>query len=112
MSENPNIGPVNALELAVAEFHQQRRHLVDSLHYLLDAAQLAESTELNSIYRRIEAFVRQSLIPGITQHGRETTLAYAIFQTIEHLANVIQRADQARAAAKSNTIVPSGQGSF
>ncbi|KAJ7584802.1 hypothetical protein C8J56DRAFT_135287 [Mycena floridula] len=42
MSQNHNSDPVNCLESTVAEFHLRWRHMVESMRYLLNAAQMVE----------------------------------------------------------------------
>jgi len=111
MTENPNIGPVNCLELTIAEFHQRRRHLVDSLRYLFEAAEAGESSGASPMYMRIDTFVRVDLMSSVPpQDG--TSLAYKIFKEIENLGNAILKADAARKNAGSNTTAPTGQGEF
>ncbi|KAJ7584798.1 nucleoporin Nup186/Nup192/Nup205 [Mycena floridula] len=108
MSQNPNSDPVNCLESTVAEFHLRRRHLVESMRYLLNAAEMAEERrqqdDSNNLYHRISSFIRQNLVPGIVHQNREVNLAFRIFQEIEHLGTVLLRADNARKNAKSNTV--------
>ncbi|KAG6374018.1 hypothetical protein JVT61DRAFT_4654 [Boletus reticuloceps] len=55
MAVNPNMGPVNSIEATVAEFHQRRRHLVDCLRYLFEAAALAQLPDAPRLYLRLEA---------------------------------------------------------
>lgn len=109
MSENPNIGPIKCIEFAITEFHQRRRYLADCLDYLFQAAQAAQSPNQSQVYTRIEIFLRTELIPPVPQQGGEITLAYRICREIEHLGDVIARADTARRGARSNTSAPSAQ---
>ncbi|KAJ4481027.1 nucleoporin Nup186/Nup192/Nup205 [Lentinula aciculospora] len=107
MMQNPNITPVSCLEMAVAEFHSRRRHLVDCLRYLLEAAEAAESSEAPPLYRHLDRYVRVDLTrPQTLPGGSEIPLAYRIFQEIENLGQVIVRADNARRSAQSHTVIP------
>ncbi|KAF9477995.1 hypothetical protein BDN70DRAFT_880524 [Pholiota conissans] len=109
MSENPNIAPVNLVELTVAEFHQRRRNLVDCLRFLLEATEAADSPDSAPICKRIAKFVRAELLPGTRTAAIEVSLAQKVFKEIENLDGVIAKADIARKNAGSNTIAPLGQ---
>ncbi|KAE9406107.1 hypothetical protein BT96DRAFT_955003 [Gymnopus androsaceus JB14] len=107
MTQNPNINPVSCLELAVAEFHSRRRHLVDCIRYLLEAAEAAESPDAPPLYHHIDRYVRNDLAaPQTTPGGGEIPLAYRIFKEMENLGSVIARADNARKSAQTNTTLP------
>ena len=109
MAENPNITPVSCIEVTVAQFHQRRRHTVDSLRYLLEAADAAEQSEAGSTFRRLEQFVRFELIDlGSTKHG--DSLATKIFKEVERIDGQFTRALTARKNAVSNSTAPSTQG--
>ena len=110
MSDNPNIGPVNSIEATVAEFHQRRRHLIDCLRYLFEAAELAHLPDPPRLYLRLEAFVRQELVPATKSVGPDTSLASRIFKEIESLGAAFVQAQTARQNAQSNTVPPSGSG--
>ncbi|KAF8878281.1 nucleoporin Nup186/Nup192/Nup205 [Gymnopilus junonius] len=104
--ENPNISPVNSMELTMATFHQRRRHLVDSLRFLLEATEAAELPEAPLTYKRIANFVKGEIL---RPHG-EDSLASKLLKEIEQLDGVIAQADAARKNAGSNTVPPGGQG--
>ncbi|KAF9074489.1 nucleoporin Nup186/Nup192/Nup205 [Rhodocollybia butyracea] len=106
MAQNPNVTPVSCLELAVAEFHLRRRHLVDCLRYLLEAAEAAQSSDAPPLYRHLEKYVRHDLAIPALAGGGEIPLAYRIFKEMENLGNVIARADNARKSAQTNTVIP------
>ncbi|KAG6331906.1 hypothetical protein ID866_7182, partial [Astraeus odoratus] len=91
MSENPNIDSVSAMEATVVEFHRRRRQLVDCLRFLFEAAELAQEPDAPRLYVRLEAFVRQDLIPAVKMDGKEVTLAHRIFREIESLGNAVSR---------------------
>jgi nuclear pore complex protein Nup205 len=110
MSDNPNIGPVQCLELTVATFHQRHRHLVDSLRFLLEAAEASERPDASIVYRRLGTFVKGELLPSPRSGESEPTMARKVFKEIEQLDGLIGKADAARKNAGSNTVVPSGQG--
>jgi nuclear pore complex protein Nup205 len=112
MAGNPNIGPVNLLELTVATYHQRRRDLVDCLRFLLDATEAAEVPDAALIYKRIAKFVRTELLPGTRTPSGEVTLAQKVFKEIERLDMDIGKADVARKNAGSNTVAPTGQGTW
>ncbi|PPQ71980.1 hypothetical protein CVT26_007136 [Gymnopilus dilepis] len=103
---NPNISAVNSMELALVTFHQRRRHVVDSLRFLLEATEAAELQEAPVTYKRIARFVKGELL-GTT--GPDS-LASKILKEIEQLEGVITKADAARKNAGSNTVPPTGQG--
>jgi nuclear pore complex protein Nup205 len=103
MTDNPNISLVQCLESAVVEFHQRRRHLVDSLRYLFEAATAATSTESPPIYVRLDAFIRQNFIPESNVSTGEPSLASRILDEIEKLDSVISKALDARQNATSSS---------
>lgn len=110
MAENPNISPVSCVENAIAEFHERRRHLADSLRFLFEAAEASRSTD-SEMYQRLDTFVRTELVQPQHVQGGEISMAYRIFKEIEDLGEVITRAYTARQNAGSNTVAPGGQGS-
>ena len=110
MSENPNIGPVQCMELTVATFHQRRRDLVDSLRFLLEATEASELPDASILYRRLGTFVKAELLSGPRLGGLEPTMARTVLKEIEQLDVLIGKADAARKNAGSNTVVPHGQG--
>lgn len=109
MTENPNIGPVGCMEATVVEFHKRRRHLVDCLRYIFEAAELADLPDAPRLYKRLEAFARQELVPVIRGPGGDMSLALRIFKELENLGNTVARAQQVKQCAMSNTAAPSGQ---
>ncbi|KAH0834004.1 hypothetical protein J3R83DRAFT_11240 [Lanmaoa asiatica] len=111
MSDNPNIGPINLIEATVVEFHQRRRHLVDCLRYLFEAAGLAQLPDAPRLCLRLEAFVRQELVPATKSAGPDASLAFRIFKEIELLAAAVAQAQTARQNAQSNTVPTSCPGS-
>ena len=108
MSVNPNTGPVNSIEATVVEFHQRRRHLVDCLRYLVEAAELAQLPDAPRLYLRLEAFVRQELVPPAKSAGPDASLASRIFKEIGSLGAAVVQAQTARQNAQTNTVPPSG----
>ena len=112
MSNNPNIGPVQYMELTVATFHQQRRDLVDSLRFLLEATEASELPDASIIYRRLGTFVKGELLLGSRSGVSESTMTRKVFKEVEQLDVLIGKADAARKNAGSNTVVPSGQGEY
>jgi nuclear pore complex protein Nup205 len=101
MAEHPNISPASSLEATVAEFHQRRRHLVDCLRYLCDAAELAHRPDAPRLHLRLEAFVRQELVPATRSEG---SFALRIFSEIDSLGAAVAQAHTARQHAQSNTV--------
>lgn len=111
MSENPNLNAVHCIESVIVEFHQRRRHLVDCLRYIFEAAELAESADVPRIFKRLDAFTKQQLIPATrSPAGVEVTLAASVLKEIENLGTVIGTVQGIRQNAVSNTAAPSGQG--
>ncbi|KAJ7041203.1 nucleoporin Nup186/Nup192/Nup205 [Mycena alexandri] len=102
-AENPNIQPVDCIELTIAEFHQRRRHLADCLGYIFEAAEAAD----DEIFHRIGEFVAQDLIPP--PRTGEVTLAHRIVREIQNLGNAVARADAARKGARTMSVAPSAQ---
>ncbi|KAG9311040.1 hypothetical protein JVU11DRAFT_8938 [Chiua virens] len=111
MADNPNIGPVNSIEATIVEFHLRRRHLVDCLRYLFEAAELAHLPDAPRLYLRLEAFVRQELVPTIKSAGADASLAFRIFNEIDSLGALVAQAQTASQNAQTNT-VPSGPGAY
>lgn len=111
MLKNPNLAPVNCMENTVADFHLYRRHLVDSLRYLLDATEVAEGAEVPPTYTRLAKFTRDLLGDSGSGSG-ESAVASGLVKEIEKLDALIGKADIARRSAGSNTIAPSDQGEF
>lgn len=108
LSDNPNIGPVDSIGASIVEFHQRRRHLVDCLRYLLDAAELALLPDAPSrLYLRLEAFVRQELVPAQKSAGADASLASRVFDQVESLGVAVTQAQSARQGAQINTVAPS-----
>jgi nuclear pore complex protein Nup205 len=105
-AENPNIQPVDSIELTIAEFHQRRRHLADCLGYVFEAAEAADASDKSSIFYRIRQFVDKDLIPG------DITLAHRIVREIQSLGNLVAKADAARKGARTSTVAPSAQGTL
>lgn len=111
MSQNPNLSAIHYIESVIVEFHQRRRHLVDCLRYIFEAAELAESADAPRIFKRLDAFTKQQLIPAIrSPAGGEVTLAASVFKEIETLGAVIVKVQGMRQNAVSNTVAPSDQG--
>ncbi len=110
MTGNPNITPVSCIEMTIANYHQRRRDLVDSLKFLLEATEVAETPDASPTYKRLAKFVRTQLLPGTRTAAGEVTLPCKVFKEIEMLDAVIEKADVARKNAGSNTVAPTGQG--
>ncbi|PPQ63451.1 hypothetical protein CVT24_004983 [Panaeolus cyanescens] len=109
-SHNPNIEAVPCMELAVSTFHQRRRHLVESLRFLMEATEAAELPEAPSTYKSLSRFVVSELLPGTKTAAGDVSLAHKILKEIEQLDILIGKADNARKNAGSNTVAPTGQG--
>ncbi|KAJ7079559.1 nucleoporin Nup186/Nup192/Nup205 [Mycena belliarum] len=109
MAENPNIQPVNAVELTVSEFHQRRRHLADCLGYIFEIAELAAESTQRTLFSRIHEFAKTDLIPPASSPGGEITLAHRIVREIQNLGNAVAKADAARKGARTDSIAPSAQ---
>ncbi|KAI5985097.1 nucleoporin Nup186/Nup192/Nup205 [Pisolithus albus] len=106
MTENPNVDSISAMEATIVEFHKRRRHLVDCLRFLFEAAELAQSSDAPRLYVRLEAFLRQELVSGVQPDGKDVTLANRIFRTIESLGSIVTEACAAKQSATSNTVPP------
>lgn len=110
MKENPNIDAVTSLELTVELFHLRRRHLVDSLRYLVDATEAVEFSSSNQTYVRLARYFLKELVPASPGPGGTITLATRIWKQIEQLDTLIARADNARRGAATNSVAPTGSG--
>jgi nuclear pore complex protein Nup205 len=111
MLQSPNITSVSCIEAVIVEFHQRRRHLVDCLRYIFEAAELAEATDVPRIFMQLDAFTRQQLIPAAhPPAGGDVTLAFTIFREMENLGIVIAKVQGMKQNAVSNTVAPSSQG--
>lgn len=110
MKENPNIDAVTSLELTVEQFHLRRRHLVDSLRYLVDATEAADLFPDNQTYVRLARYFINELVPASLGQGGSFTLATRIWKEIEQLDALVAKADNARRGAGSNTVAPSCAG--
>ncbi|KAF8550604.1 hypothetical protein OG21DRAFT_1487648 [Imleria badia] len=60
------------------------RHLVDCLRYLFEAAELAHLPDAPRLHLRLEAFIRQELVPKSA--GTDTSLASCIFTEIDAIS--------------------------
>ncbi|KAK0478734.1 nucleoporin Nup186/Nup192/Nup205 [Armillaria novae-zelandiae] len=108
VTENPNVGPVDSIELAISEYHQRRRHLVDSLRYIYEAT-IAEAPDATLVYSQIHRFVREEL-QGLGSQGVENSLSLKIVKEFGALDTALSKTDAARKSARSNTVAPSAQG--
>lgn len=106
MAGNPNISPVACIEVAVAEFHQRRRHLIDSLRIMFEATVAAEQADSSPALRRIEQFVRSELVPS--KEGRPS-LPTKIFNEMVRVDHELARTVVTRRNALSDTTSPSAQ---
>ncbi|KAK0463078.1 nucleoporin Nup186/Nup192/Nup205, partial [Desarmillaria tabescens] len=107
VAENPNVGPVDSIELAISEYHQRRRHLVDSLRYLYEAT-IAEAPDDTLVYSQIYRFVKEEL-QGLGPEGVEASLTLKIIKEFGALDTALSKTDAARKSARSNTVAPSAQ---
>ncbi|KAL0579383.1 hypothetical protein V5O48_002608 [Marasmius crinis-equi] len=113
MAQNPNINPVDCVEITVFEFHQRRRNLADALRILMQVTELGGLGDASDFYRHVAQFVAGEIIPPERQQGRgEIPFAYRLFKEMENIGTVLSRVDAARKSARSNTMVPQGQGSI
>lgn len=103
VARSPNVPSVVAVESVISGFHQRRRALVDSLRFLFDATEAADTPDAPPNYQRLAKFVRQELLAQDVNFGSK------VFKEIELLDATIARADAARKNAPSNTVAP-GQG--
>ncbi|KAL4071568.1 nucleoporin Nup186/Nup192/Nup205 [Scleroderma yunnanense] len=106
MTQNPNIDSVTVMEATLVEFHKRRRHLVDCLRFLFEAAESAQVPDTPRLYTRLEAFLRQELVSSVRLDGRDVSLAYRIFKEIESLGTTVFEAYAAKQSATSNTVSP------
>lgn len=104
VARNPNVASVVSVESVVSDFHQRRRHLVDSLRFLFEATEAADAPDASPNYQRLAKFVRQELL------AQDVGFGVKVLKEIESLDATIAKADTARKSAPSNTVAPSGQG--
>ncbi|CDO70405.1 hypothetical protein BN946_scf184999.g46 [Trametes cinnabarina] len=107
MAQNPNFTPEQCIEAAILEFHLRRRETADCLRYILEAAEAAERADAPPLCYRIDQFVRQELIQPSGRAGTGLSLAMKIFQEIHSVGNALNKAQQARQSARSETVAPS-----
>ncbi|KAI9057540.1 hypothetical protein FKP32DRAFT_1598103 [Trametes sanguinea] len=106
MAQNPNLTPEQCIETAILEFHLRRRETADCLRYILEAAEMAERADAPPLCHRINQFVRQELIQPNGRAGTGLSLAMKIFQEIHNVGNALNKAQQARQSARSETVAP------
>lgn len=111
LKENPGVDSVTSLELTVELFHLRRRHLVDTLRYLVDATKAADSNKDNKIHVRLARYFVTELIPASPGQDGNLTLVTRIWKQIEQLNALVARTDSAKRGAASNTVAPTGHGS-
>ena len=111
LKENPGVDSVTSLELTVELFHLRRRHLVDTLRYLVDATKAADSNKDNKIHVRLARYFVTELIPASSGQDGNFTLVTRIWKQIEQLNALVARTDSAKRGAASNTVAPTGHGS-
>jgi nuclear pore complex protein Nup205 len=112
---NPNITPAECVEATLLEFHKRRRDMVDCLRYLMEAALVAEGEDVPSMYKRLDTFVRQGLLPRDkilgAGHGtigaNEGTFFAKLMNEIENLGKTISKVESAKQNAVSSTAIPS-----
>lgn len=80
---------------------------MDSLRFILEAAEIGMAEDASRLHRRLNAFANQQLIGS---GGRDNNLASKVFAEIEKLGNTISKAQKERQSAVSNTTAPSAQG--
>jgi nuclear pore complex protein Nup205 len=105
--ENPNMSPLDCVETAIALFHRRRRDLIHCLVYILDAAAASGAANAPPMYKRVDAFARQHLFAS---NGATPSLALNILQAIESTGQQLAKAQAAKQAAVSQTVIPSAQG--
>ncbi|OBZ74918.1 hypothetical protein A0H81_05368, partial [Grifola frondosa] len=107
MIKNPNLTQEECIEATILEFHQRRRQIAECLRYIFQAAEPAEARDEPPLYQRLDAFVRQHLLPPPGGSGMGLSLAIKVFQEMHNLGNVLAKAQSARQNARSDTVAPS-----
>ncbi|CAK5271462.1 unnamed protein product [Mycena citricolor] len=97
--------PVQCVEGAIDEYHLRRRHLADSLVYLLQATEAVSRGEAegNIIFQRAAEFVYFDLF------STEGGLAPKIIKELQNLGVLVAKAEAAKKNARTGTIPPTGQ---
>ncbi|EIN05826.1 hypothetical protein PUNSTDRAFT_137309 [Punctularia strigosozonata HHB-11173 SS5] len=113
---NPNITPAECVEATLLEYHKRRRDLVDCLRYILEAAMVAENDEAPTLFKRLDVFVRQGLLPkdkapgqgsGALGTSQGATFFAKLMNEVENLGKTIAQVEAAKQNAVSNTTIPS-----
>lgn len=103
---NPNVSPIDSIELTLLEYHTYRRQFVDCLRYLLQAVFLSLSDDSNPLYHQLANYVRHQLIaPPSTAKEHLTAKILSHIQSLDKQLSKIQSAVQ---NAGSNTQISNG----
>lgn len=104
--QNPNVSPIDSIELTLLEHHTYRRQFVDCLQYLFQAVFLSLSDDPNPLYHQLANYVRHQLItpPSATKKPLTANILARI-QSLDQQLSKIQTAVQ---NAGSNTQINNG----
>jgi nuclear pore complex protein Nup205 len=104
--QNPNVSPIDSIELTLLEYHAHRRQFVDCLRYLFQAVFLSLTNDPSPLYHQLANYVRHQLIaPSTTTKEHLTARILTHIQSLDHQLSNIQTAVQ---NASSNTQINNG----
>lgn len=104
--QNPNVSPIDSIELTILEHHTYRRQFADCLRYLFQAVFLSLSDGSNHLYHQLANYVRHQLItPSSTAKEHLTAKILTHIQSLDQQLSKIQAAVQ---NAGSNTQINNG----
>lgn len=103
----PNATAVESVEAAVEELHRRRRHGIDALLLLLQAALASEEADAPPVYRRLDAYIRRDLL---ADHPGQDSLALVVLAEIEATGQTLIKAQAAKTGAVSATSIPTTTG--
>jgi nuclear pore complex protein Nup205 len=104
--QNPNVSPIDSIELTLLEHHTNRRQFVDCLRYLFQAVFLSLSNDSDPLYHQLANYVRHQLVT-LSPTAKERLTA-KILTHIHYLDQQLLKIQSAVQNASSNTQINNG----
>ena len=104
--QNPNLSPIDSIELTLLEYHTYRRQFIDCLRYLFQTVLLSLTDYSNPIYRQLATYVRHQLITPSTTTKQH--LAAKILIHVQSLDQQLSKIQTAVQSAGTNTQINNG----
>lgn len=104
--QNPNVSPIDSIELTLVEHYTYRRQFVDCLRYLFQVVFLSLSDDSNPLYHQLANYVRHKLIPP-----SPTTKEHLAAKILTHVQSLDQQLSKIQTAvqnAGTNTQINNG----